>query len=82
MYFIERINLELKEIDKGILSLSELVWGCCTITHILSCYSIIIEDNFDFYSDILIYDIKQQLKELIDIYTVVEVGERRLGHYS
>ena len=78
-YYVERINIEINEIDKGNFSISELVWGCCTLTHILSCYTVIIRDNFHSYSDVIIYGIEQSLKELKEIYDVLKVRERRLS---
>ncbi len=78
-YFLERINIEINDINKGDLSLSELLWGYCTLNHILSCYTVIIRENFDSYSDVIIYDIEQSLKGLKEIYDVLKVRERRLG---
>jgi len=80
--FLERINIEINEINKGHLSISELLWGCCTFNHILSCYTVIIRDNFDSYSDVIIYDIEQSLKGLKEIYNIIKVGERRLLGFS
>ena len=78
--FIEYIQKELNEIEKGEMSIDDLV-SRHTIDHILRCYNITIQDNIDLYGDSFRYDISQKLKGIKEIYDVVKIRERRLGRY-
>jgi len=76
--FIEYIQKELNEIEKGEMSIDDLV-SVFTIDHILRCYYITIRDNIDLYGDSFKYDISQKLKGIKEIYDVLKVSRRRLG---
>ncbi len=76
--FIEHIQKELNEIEKGEMSIDDLV-SVFTIDHILRCYYITILDNIDLYGDSFKYDISQKLKGIKEIYDVLKVSGRRFG---
>lgn len=78
--FIEYIQEELKEIEKGEMSIDDLV-SRHTIDHLLRCYNSTIRDNIDLYGDSFRYDISQKLKGIKEIYDVVKICERRLRRY-
>jgi len=76
--FIEHIQKELNEIEKGEMSIDDLV-GSWTIDHTLRCCYITIRDNIDSYGDTFKYDILQKLKGIRKIYDVTKVSKRRLA---
>jgi len=79
--FILKIKKELIKIEENKIPIDNLI-NRYTIEHIFKCYNHIIQRNFDSYSDTFIYDIKEKLREIIEIYDILKVRERRVELYN
>lgn len=76
--FIDIINLELREVKQGNLTIDELLGGY-TLSHIFKCYYVVIKDNIHFYGESLIFDIYHKLNGVKEIYDVLNIRARRQG---
>jgi len=84
-YFINRINVELEEINKGDMSMENLLGGKSManrnfiVNEIFNCYSIILQENKeDDYSSIIIHEVYQKLKIFEKISTVYSTRDRMM----
>ena len=71
--FIKHIEKELQiiEINNNI--------SRHTVDNILRCCIMIMRDNFDSYSDVVIHDIEEKFKKISEIYNFLKIREERLN---